>query len=213
MRPEAPWRLARGARGRISNLLAAARRVPRCLDPRPWIVRTRHADLLLTAAYIAAGALVLLAFGELDAPNLVVGLPPAAFILLVLIRAYRANAAQREEEAGEIAAARSMARQCRRLVGLIEESLSGSPEDYRAGLALNQLSSTVMLLVARYRRYLDKSAVWAAMEAERLIMGAGLSRDGDLKDRMRPIGHQIGIMSAGIVDIDDPLLRAGRGRI
>lgn len=210
MRLHGAWRRMRAG---AAGLRAAARRAPGRLDPRPWLIRHRHADLLVAAAYIAVGALILLAVGELDATAILVGLPAVAFVLLVLIRAYKANVAQREEEIGEIAGARSMARQCAGSLGLISSSLSGSPGNYRAHLALNQLSSAIRLLVTRYHRYLDKSAVWAAMEAESLILGLELSRDGELAERLRAIGGQIDIIGDGIVDIDDPRLRAARGRI
>jgi len=165
------------------------------------------------AAYVAAGTAVLLAFGEPDVADFVVGLPAIAFILLVLVRAYRASVAQRDADLDEIADARFMVLQCRGFLQQIAKSLPAAPGDYRTLLAMGQLSSAVRLFGSRYRRCLNKKAVWAAMEADSLIMRAELSRDADLGGRLRAIGRQIEIIGGGIVGADEQNLRDVRDRI
>jgi len=197
------------ARGGIS----AAGRVRDRLDPRAWLVRNRRADLYVPAAYFAAGAAVLLAFGEPDVADFVVGLPAIAFILLVLVRAYRASVAQRGRDLDDIADARFMVLQCRGFLRQIARSLPATLDDYRVRLAMGPLSSAVRMFGSRYRRYLNKKAVWAAMEADSLIMRAELSRGADLGGRLRAIGHQIEIIDGGIVGVDERGLRDVRDRI
>lgn len=198
---------------RARRRLAAAGRRMGSPDPRVWLIHGRHADIVVAAVFFAAGAAFLAFLAASDATTIVVGLPPIAFILFVLVRAYRASVARRDEEADEIDDARSVASQCVASLDLIGESLSELPEDYRTHLALSWLSSQVRLLVTRYRRYLSQDAVWAVLEAENLILKAILSRSGELGVHVDAIGGQLEIMVGGIIDIDAPRLRAARGRI
>lgn len=195
------------------RLVAAGHMVARRLDPKAWILHGWHADLFSTFAFIVAGTAGLATLTPLDAASITVSMPPMAYILFVLVRKYRAGAAQRDEEADEIDDAYSLVHQCSASLELIVASLSEFPEDYRTYLALGWLSSEVRLLVTRYRRYLTPEAVWAVLEAEGLILKASLSRSRGLDTHMGAIGRRLETIGGGIIDIDAPRLRARRGRV
>lgn len=206
-------RAARAVRRAARRLAASGRRAARRLEPKAWLLHGRHADLIATSAFIVMGTAGLATLTALDAASIMVGMPPMAYILFVLVRKYRAGAAQRAEEADEIDDARSLVIQCRASLDLIVASLSEFPEDYRTYLAMGWLSSEVRLLVTRYRRYLSREAVWAVLEAEGLILRASLSRSRGLDAHMGAIGRKLEIIGGGIADVDSPRLRARRGRI
>lgn len=206
-------RLIMALRRAARRLVMSCRRAARRLDPLSWLVRTRRADLIVSGAYLLAVTAGLAAAGALDPTDIASGLPSVAFMLLVLIRAYKASVARRNEEKDEIADARALTEQCKDSLGVIARSLQESPEDYRTYLALSRLSSEVRLLVTRYRRYLSPDAVSAVLEAEKLILGAEVSRTGEIGARLRAIGHKLDIIGGGIGDVDDPGLRAVRDRI
>jgi len=200
---------ARASRRRMAN----AGRLASRLDPREWLVRHRRADLYALAAFFALGAAGLSAPDAPAVPAAVLSLPPFAFMLLVLIRAYRASVAQRLEDASEIAHARSLVRQCLGSLDVVARLLPGLAGDARVGLALDGISSRIGLLVPRYGRYLDEDAVWAAMEAENLALRTGLSGSGGIEDRLRAIGRLVRLVDRGIVGVDDRSLRYRRDRI
>ena len=186
--------------------------VPAVLDPGAWLIRHRRADLYVPAAFFALGTIGLLALNAASAPNIGIGLPPLAFMLFVAIRAYRANAARRREVAAELDGARYMARQCMIYLDLLETSVSGPPGDNQARLAMARLSSGIGLFITRYRRYLDERAVDAAMEVERLVLNAEFDPDNGIAN-VHAISIQLGILGGGILDIDDPRVSYGLGRI
>ncbi|MDD9814175.1 MAG: hypothetical protein OXU37_07945 [Thaumarchaeota archaeon] len=206
--------LSRAARflSRAARFLASIPPVPAVLDPGAWLIRHRHADLHVPAAFFALGTIGLLALNAASAPNIGIGLPPLAFMLFVAIRAYRANAARRREVAAELDGARYMARQCMVYLDLLETSVSDSTGNNQARLAMARLSSGIGLLITRYRRYLDERAVDAAMDAERLVLAAEINQDGGIED-VRAVSHHLGILGGGILDIDDPRVSYGLGRI
>lgn len=183
------------------------------LDPREWAVRHRHADLYALVAFLALGTAGLAAPGAPGVPAAVLSLPPFAFMLLVLIRAYRASVAQRLEDASEIARAHSLARQCLGSLETVARLLPGLSGDGRVGLALGSISSKVGLLVTRYGRYLDEDAVWAAMEAESIVLMTALSGREGIEGRLLAVARLVRIVDRGIVGVDHRRLKYPRDRI
>lgn len=163
--------------------------------------------------FLTLGAIVLLALDAPGVPAAVLSLPPFAFMLLVLIRAYRASVAQRLEDASEIAYARSLVRQCLGSLEIAARLLSGLSGDSRVGLALDNISSKIGLFVPRYGRYLDDDAVWAAMEAENLVFRTGISGREGIEDSLRAIGSLVRLVDRGIVGVDHRRLKYRRDRI
>jgi len=212
----------RGSRipGLGAGLLAWARRVPaRCvarakraparLDPGEWVIRHRRADVYVPVAFFAAGTAAL-AFSAAPALSIAIGLPPLAFILLVMIRAHRANAARRHEVMGEIDGAHYLVHQC---VGYLELLARHHPDDRRARLVLNWIASGTRLLVTRYRRYLDEKAVGAAMMAERLVRDAEIAEAGKADHYASAIKLQLDAVDNGILGVSDPRVSGELGRI
>lgn len=201
----------RGSRilGGIAGLPARARRATARIDPVKWVVAHRHADIYAPASLFAIGAAAF-AFSAVPVFSIVIGLPPLAFILLVMIRAHRANMARRKVVMAEISGARHLARRCAEYLGLLAEHL---PDDRRARLILGRLSSGIVLLVTRYRGYLNDKAVEAALEAERLALDAELAEVGEIAHRVPAIGRQLGIVRNGIIDVSDRRVSHELGRI
>lgn len=200
----------RGSRiqGLAAGLPARADRVLARLDPREWVITHRHADIYVPMAFFAAGT-VAFAFSAVPTLNIVIGLPPLAFILLVMIRAHRANTARRKEAMGEINDAHYLVRQYEYCLKLLKHF----PDGWRTRLILNRLSSGIRLLVTRYRRYLNEDAVGAAIKAERLVLDAEIAEDDEIGDRVPAIAHQLGIVKSGIRDVNDPDVSGELGRI
>jgi len=201
----------RGSRipGMAAGLLARARRALARLDPVKWVTAHRHADIYAPTSLFAIGATAF-AFSAVPVLNIVIGLPPLAFILLVMIRAHRANMARRKAVMGEIAGTRYLACRCAEHLRLLATHL---PDDRRARLILSRLSSGIVLLVTRYREYLDEGAVKAAITAERLTLDAELAEGNEIAHRVSAIGHQLDIVGNGILDVDDRRVSDGLGRI
>ncbi len=71
--------------------------------------------------------------------------------------------------------------------------------------------SAIRLLRSQYGRYLDKRATWAAQQIESIIIDAGMPGEEERDDsRAELLGRQIAAIRGGMLDIDDPRLRAVR---
>lgn len=100
--------------------------------------------------------------------------------------------------------------QCERLLSRVY-GMGGSHGEQAA---FGHMLSAARLLRSQYGRYLDKSAIWAAQQAERIIIDASIPADGgaghDDAGRIGLLGSQIAAIREGMLDIDDPRLRAVR---
>lgn len=198
------------ALGRVVGALVAAGQAIARHGTDTWAALRRRADVCVPAAFFAAGAGALMSTYETPTPSTVIGLPPLAFILLVMIRARRANWARRHEAAGEIDGARYTVHQCVAYLGLLA---SLSHDGRRVRPALDRLSLGIRLVITRHRKYLDEKAVEAAIGAERIVLDAELGMDAGPGDYVPALSRQLGIMSGGILGIDDPRVSYGLGRI
>jgi len=89
----------------------------------------------------------------------------------------------------------------------------GSTRDLRARVAFDLFLSNVRLLRSKYGRYLDKNAVLASQEAERMIIDASLPEEegaGNTGRLVALLEEQVGAIRGGVLDVDDPRLRAMR---
>lgn len=202
-----PRGLGSRIRGTVAGLPARAGRAATRLDPRELVIRHRHVDVFLFVVLVLGA--VALGLSAMPALSIVVGLPPLAFILLVIIRAYRANVARRREVKGEIDDARHLVRQGANHLRL----LAKRPDDRRARLILSRLSSGIRLLITHYRKCLDEDAVGAAMTAERLVLDAEIAEAGEIGGHVVAISRQLDIAGNGILDADDPRVSGELGRI
>jgi len=116
-----------------------------------WVTAHRHADTCAPTSLFAIGATAF-AFSAVPVPNIVIGLPPLAFVPLAMIGAHRANMARRKAVMGGIAGTRHLACRCAEHLRLLATHL---PDDRRARLIPGRLSSGIVLLVTRHREHLD----------------------------------------------------------
>jgi len=148
--------------------------------------------------------------GPLD---IAVGIPPFMFMVYVILSSRSSKRARKAEERAELDAAMYLTAQCERLLSRIND-IWGSPDGLAAQVAFGHMLSAIRLLRSQYGRYLDERSVLAAQEAERIIIDASLPGKGgageDAGARISLLGRQIRAIRGGMLDIDDPRLRAVR---
>lgn len=155
----------------------------------------------------------MLSTGDRDPLNIAVGVPPFMFMVYVILSSRSSRRARKAEERAELDAAMYLTAQCERLLSRIHD-MGGSLGGHGAQVAFGHMLSAVRLLRSQYGRYLDEGSVLAAQEAERIIIDASIHAGGvaenDAGERIDLLGRQIAAIRDGMLDVDDPRLRAAR---
>jgi len=153
--------------------------------------------------------------GNADPLDLMIALPTFLFMVYIALALVNAQNARKSSDRRDIASLGAIARQCERMIELVDDVLKGAARgraavDYRTYLVLGQLATSVRLFVSRYERYLGREGVWAALEAETLATRASLSEPQDLGDYVASIRLCIYTIKKNVVGLDDPDLSAMR---
>lgn len=159
------------------------------------------------AAIMAAA---MLSSGDHRPLDIIIGIPPFMFMVYVILSSRSSRRARKAEEKGEIDAAMYLAVQCERLLSRIYR-VEGALGTHDTQAVFGHMLSAIRLLRSQYGRYLDKRATWAAQQIESIIIDAGMPGEEERDDsRAELLGRQIAAIRGGMLDIDDPRLRAVR---
>lgn len=155
-------------------------------------------------------AVAMLAAGDHRPLDVIIGIPPFMFMVYVILSSRSSRRARKAEEKEEIDAAMYLTAQCEKLLSrTYHERGALGAHDRQA--VFGHMLSAIRLLRSQYGRYLDRRAVWAAQQAESIIIDAGMpgEEEGD-EGRAELLGRQIAAIRNGLLDIDDARLRAVR---
>lgn len=174
----------------------------------PW-----KTNVAKSGAVTAVMAAAMLAAGDPELSNMVVGVPPFMFMVYVVLTSRSYRRARRTEEAAEMDAAMGLIAQ---LGGMLSRmgGLGEAHGGHVSHMAFSHILATVRLLSSQYGRYLDGNAALAVQEAEKTVIDASLPRKTDSEEhfniRIELLAEQVEAIKAGVLDIDDPRLRAMR---
>lgn len=154
------------------------------------------------ASVVMATAMIIL--GNATLLDLMIAMPTFAFMAYISLALVNAQRAKRGEDERGIQSTEDHVLQCERSLDLIEEAIARATVDYRTYMALNRLAITIRLFVSKYGRYLEERGVWAALEAESLVMEAELVDAKSLKSYIGPIRDCVCEVGKRVLAADDP---------
>lgn len=163
-------------------------------------------NMLSAFGFTVAMATIMLVLGKATALDIMVAAPPFMFMTYIVLAMIDAQKARRDEDQKDIISVVDLTAQCEKALAAIGDVVEMAAVDFRTYLALNHLAITIRLFVSRYERYLERRGVWAALEAESLLMKAEISGERRLKSHIEPIRDYILEIRANVIDVDDPRL-------
>jgi len=188
----------RRGRGAVSR---APRDVPRHHGAAANMAAALGATLAMAfAAHLLVGATAL---------DIVIAAPPFAFVVCVSLAQMDAQGAKKAEDRKEIETLGGVLGQCERALALLAKAAGAAPASPQARAGMGHLAGTIRLLATRYGRYIENNGVWAALEAESLVMTAEIL-GRDVGDRVGPLRDYVGVVGENVLDEDDPRLAAVR---
>lgn len=166
------------------------------------------ANMLAAYGFTVAMVTVMVVVGGATPLDVMIGAPPFMFIVYTVLTLMSTRKAKREEDQKDIASIFDLVSQCKRELVLIGEAVTRGSVDFRTYMALNHLATTVRLLISRYERYIKQKGVWAALEAESLLMMAALSEERELKSCIWSLRGYMDDIEGNVIDADYPRLVA-----
>lgn len=174
---------------------------------------TRHGEM--TNVLVAFGATVAMVtimrvIGNATHLDVFIAAPPFMFMAYTALSLVGKKKARRAEDQRDMQSISDLVSQCVKALALIDEAVARATVDYRTYMALNRLAITIRLFISRYGKYLERKGVWAALEAESLVMMAELSEGKSMGEHIEPIRDYIVGIKESVIGIDDPRLEAVR---
>lgn len=166
------------------------------------------ANVFIAYGITVAMATALVVVGRATLLDVMIAAPPFMFIAYTVLTLINTRRAKRAEDQNSIQSIFDLVSQCKKTLVLIGEAVARGRLDFRTYMALNHLATTVRLFVSKYERYLEREGVWAALEAESLLMMAALSEERKLKSCMGPIHGYMDDIGGNVISEDDPRLAA-----